>query len=63
MKTILKAAGSFAGIAGIILCAIAGFTRVSGSYYLAGYEASTFFIGGIALLTMACYLKLEGRDL
>lgn len=59
MQPILRLAGSITGIAGIALCLIAGLARVSGEYYLLGYETTTLFTVGTGLMVFACLAKLE----
>jgi len=55
-------------LAGIGLCALAGGARLAGSFYVLGFSASTLFLGGIALMVLACLAKLQmllaqkGRD-
>ena len=51
--------GNVTGGAGIIACGLAGVSRLLGSYHLLGFEAVTLFIGGIALMVMACLAKLQ----
>jgi type IV secretory pathway VirB2 component (pilin) len=51
-------ANVFAAI-GIVACAISGINRIFGSYYVFGYEAMTFFIGGISLMVFAALIKLH----
>ena len=59
MDNILGIVGNIAGALGILVCAVAGIFRLSGSFYVFGYEAQTLFIGGIALMVMACLAKLH----
>ena len=51
--------GNVLGVAGIIVCTLAGASRLLGSHYLLGFESLTVFIGGIALMVMACLVKLH----
>lgn len=55
----LSLLGTLAGTVGALLCAIAGLTRLSGSFYLFGFEATTFFSAGVGLMVLACLLRLE----
>jgi len=55
----LSLTGSISGVLGILLCAISGLARVSGSFYLLGYEATTIFTVGTGMMVFACLLKLE----
>lgn len=59
MKQFYEALGNVAAITGIILCAIAGGARLLGSYYVLGFAAATFFLGGTALMVFACLTKLQ----
>jgi len=59
MTTLLATTGTISGIVGILLCTIAGMARLSGSFYLLGYEANSLLMVGIAFITMACFIKLE----
>ena len=54
--------GIFANIVaviGILACAVAGLSRLFGSYHVLGYEAMTLFIGGISLMVFAALIKLH----
>ncbi|MFQ5487718.1 MAG: hypothetical protein ACE5ET_04635 [Gammaproteobacteria bacterium] len=59
MKQFYEAGGNVAAIAGIVLCAIAAGARLLGSHYVLGFEAVTLFLGGTALMVMACLAKLQ----
>ena len=59
MRQLLTLAGTAAGVLGILLCALSGLARLSGSYYLAGYEATTVFMVGTGVMVFACLIKLE----
>jgi hypothetical protein len=59
MNKTLTLAGSFAGSAGAFICLIAGLSRVTGFYYLAGYQSTTIFMAGIGLMVFGCLVKLE----
>ena len=60
MKKLLEIAGNIAALLGIVACLVAGIARLTGHHYFLGYEAVTLFIGGIALMVMACLAKLQG---
>lgn len=62
MLQALSLTGSISGAIGILLCAMSGITRVSGSFYLLGYEATTIFMVGTGMMVLACLLKLELLD-
>ena len=59
MAKLLGMVANGAGLLGIVICLIAGVSRLAGSYHVIGYEALTLFIGGIALMVMACLIKLH----
>ena len=59
MGKILGLLGNVAGVTGIILCILAGVSRLFGSYHLLGFESVTLFIGGMALMVMSCLVKLH----
>ena len=59
MQQLLNFTGSAAGVLGALLCAASGLTRFMGSYYLAGYEATTLFGVGTGIMVFACLLELE----
>ena len=59
MEKALDILGNLIGGAGIIACALAGGSRLLGSYHILGFEAVTLFIGGIALMVLACLVKLH----
>jgi hypothetical protein len=55
----LALAGSISGIVGMLMCLIAGLTRIAGYYYLADYQSTTVFNTGVGLMVFACLVKLE----
>lgn len=59
MEKSLELVGNGVGIAGIAVCAVAGIGRLLGNYHLLGFETVTLFIGGTALMVMACLVKLH----
>ena len=59
MDKILNLLGNIAGASGVIICALAGGSRLLGVHYLLGFESVTLFIGGTALMVMACLVKLR----
>ena len=59
MDKMLGILGHVIGATGIIVCALAGGSRLLGAYHLLGFETVTLFIGGIALMVMACLLKVH----
>ena len=59
MQKLLDYVGSAAGVVGMLLCAVAGFARITGEFYIGGYEATTLFIVGIGIMVFACMAKLQ----
>ena len=56
MGNVLYLAGNLAGIVGGALCFFAGMVRLVGQYQFLGYEVRTLFLGGIALMVLACLI-------
>lgn len=52
MSGLLLWVGRLAGLAGALLCAVAGAARLSGSYQLGSYQALTVLDAGTALMVM-----------
>lgn len=59
MTNLLKIAGNLCGGLGILVCLVAGVTRVMGSYHLFSYEAMTLFNAGVGLMVAGCLIKLQ----
>ena len=59
MVKLLGLIGNSAGLLGILICLVAGVSRLAGSYYVFGYEGITLLTAGIALMVMACLIKLH----
>jgi hypothetical protein len=55
---LLKTVSDVFGILSVLICLMAGLVRVSGSFYLAGFEVLTLFNAGMALMVFTCLLKL-----
>ena len=51
-----------AGAAGIVVCGVAGASRLLGSYHVMGVEALTLFVAGVGLICTGCFLKLYSGD-
>jgi hypothetical protein len=51
--------GQAAGLAGVLVCLVAGLGRLTGVYRLANFEATTLFMLGVGLMVFACLVKLE----
>lgn len=63
MKQLMTIGGYLAALVGVLICAIAGLSRVAGSYHLAGFETITLFQGGTALMVLACLFRLYRGEL
>ena len=59
MKEKIALISNVAGILGIIVCAVAGLFRLTGQFYVGGYEALTVFNAGVGLMVFSALLKLE----
>ena len=59
MEKMLDLLGNVTGATGVFVCALAGGSRLLGAHYLLGFETVTLFIGGTALMVMACLVKLH----
>jgi hypothetical protein len=63
MEKKIDALGSILGVLGLLVCLLAGASRVVGSHYLLGFETITLFIGGISIMVAACLAKLHSVGL
>jgi len=59
MTALLDRVGTVLAVVGLLVCAVAVFTRLGGAFYLAGFELGVLFNGGIALLIMAVLAKVQ----
>jgi hypothetical protein len=59
MNQLLAYAGRAAGILGALICLLSGLARVSGSFHLGNFAATTLFMVGVGLMVFACMVKLE----
>jgi hypothetical protein len=59
MEKMVDIIGTVLGVLGILVCLLAGVSRVAGSHYLLGFETITLFIGGISVMVAACLAKLH----
>jgi len=59
MQQLFNYTGNLAGGLGVLLCIVAGLTRLLVGYYLAGYAATTIFSVGTGLMVFACLVKLQ----
>lgn len=54
MDRMLMAIGRLAGLAGAVLCAIAGIARLTGAYWLGGFQLTTLLQAGVAGMVLGC---------
>lgn len=58
MENLISKLGYASAIVGVLLCAVAGVARVSGSYVVLNFEAMTLLQAGTALMVLACLIRL-----
>ena len=58
MNDLLLWLGRIAGVAGLVVCAVAGVVRLSGAYFLGSYQVGTLLLAGSAALVAGCYFLL-----
>ena len=59
MNNLIAKGGCAIGALGVAVTVASGVWRVSGHYYLAGFEAMTLFVGGMGLILIGCYAMLH----
>lgn len=59
MNKLIANVGCAIGAAGVLVTVAAGLWRVTGHYYLAGFETMTLFVGGMGLILIGCFAKLH----
>ncbi len=59
MGNLLEIIGNSAAVLGILICLVAGASRILRSFYLFNFGAGTLLIGGIALMVMASLTNLS----
>jgi type IV secretory pathway VirB2 component (pilin) len=59
MNKYIDLAGNVAAVIGIVICLAAGLIRLSGNYFVFGFETQTLFLGSIAIMVFACLAKLH----
>jgi hypothetical protein len=58
MEMLLLWAGRLSGLAGVLLCAVAMYSRLTGSFYAGGFQIGTLLQAGITALLVACLCHL-----
>lgn len=56
---VLKMVSDLVGVLAVLVCLVAGLVRVTGVFYLGGFEVLTLFNAGVALMVFSCLLKLQ----
>ena len=60
MQQLIRLSGNVAAVLGVLCCAVAVLSRLSGSYYVpGGVEAMSVFSLGVGMMVFACLAKLE----
>ncbi len=65
MEGLLLLLGRLTGMGGIILCLVAGVTRLLGRYYMGSFQVAALMQAGVAIVVVACFLLLlaiSGRN-
>jgi hypothetical protein len=68
MNDLLLWLGRIAGAAGFAVCIASGLLRLSGAYWVAGFQVGTVLLAGTALVSLGCFFLLlvatrrSGRD-
>lgn len=63
MPDFLDKLGSFAGVAGLLVCLLTGLMRLAGSFYLGELPLVTLFVVGAVMVVAGCFFKLEALSL
>lgn len=58
MEMMLLWIGRLAGVVGIVVCLIAVGSRITGAYWIGGFQTGTLFLAGIAAMTLGCLAHL-----
>ena len=59
MNNYIELVGNIAAVIGIVVCLVAGLVRLSGKYFVFGFETQTIFLVSIAIMVFACLAKLH----
>ena len=59
MDKFITLGGNVVGLAGVLMTVAAGAVRVSGQFYLGGFETMTLFVGGMGLMLIGALAKLH----
>ena len=61
MQNLLTSLATMAGYAGALVCLGTGLARIAGQHYIAGYQSTTLFTVGMAIMVFAVMLKLDAQ--
>jgi len=59
MQNLLTPLASLTGYAGALICLATGLARIAGQHYIAGYQSTTLFTVGMAMMVFAVMIKLD----
>jgi len=59
MNNYIELIGNIAAITGVVVCLAAGLIRLTGNYFIFGFETQTLFLVSIAIMVFACLAKLH----
>lgn len=58
MTNLLLTIGRLLGVVGFVLMVVAVVVRLTGAYWLGGFQVGTLLLGGTAVLVAGCFLLL-----
>jgi hypothetical protein len=58
MNSLLMLGGRLAGFAGLLVCIVAFGVRLTGVYFLGGFQLGTLLLAGIAAMIAGCFFLL-----
>ena len=58
MTNLLLTVGRLLGVFGFVLMIVAAVVRLTGAYWLGGFQVGTLLLGGTAVMVAGCFLLL-----
>ena len=58
MNNLMLMVGRLAGLGGLLLCIVSFGARMTGKYFLAGFQVGTLLQAGIAIMVVGCFCLL-----
>ena len=58
MNNLIMMLGRLVGLGGLLLCIVSFGARLTGKYFLGGFQVGTLLAGGIAIMVAGCYCLL-----